>query len=338
MRFGLLAQVTGTQAMRFDVQKIANARNFANKIKNAARFIQLNLDGFDAGQGITPCADDAVDKWILSRLAKLISAVDEAYANYEFADMTRELYAFFWNEFCDWYIEFSKSRLSGDAGEEQRRICQNNLVFILDASIKLLHPIMPFITEQIYAELPKSNNASEMLIGAEWPNKEDFEAFIDEEAEREITLVCAVAGAVRSAKSRYGISPKTSLDVVVSCANDLDAQAITSQADLVCSLVNIENLNVDVEANKPTSSTAAVLDGLTVYTIVEGYVDFEAERKRIEKTLAAEEKEVARLEKKLSNPGFLAKAAQEVIDKDTAKLEASKEKLEALKEQLSELS
>jgi valyl-tRNA synthetase len=338
MRFGLLAQVTGTQAMRFDVQKIANARNFANKIKNAARFIQLNLEDFDAGEGVKPCANSAVDKWILSRLAKLIVAVDEAYATYEFADMTRELYSFFWNEFCDWYIEFSKSRLSGAAGEADRKACQSNLVYVLDASIKLLHPIMPFITEQIYSELPKAQNIPEMLIGAEWPNKDDFDVFINEEAEREITLVCAIAGAVRSAKSRYGISPKTVLDVVVSCVNEADVKSILSQADLVSSLVNIGKLSVNVDASKPASSTATVLDGLTVYTIVEGYVDFDAERKRIEKTLAAEEKEVARLEKKLSNPGFLAKAAQEVIDKDTAKLEASKEKLEALKEQLSELS
>jgi valyl-tRNA synthetase len=338
MRFGLLAQVTGTQAIRFDVQKIESARNFANKIKNAARFITMNLDGYDANKAPAPVAYSAPDKWILSRLAKLCASVEAAYETYTFADMTRELYTFFWNEFCDWYIEFSKSRLKDDASPEDRVACQSNLVFVLDTSLKLLHPIMPFITESIYSDLPHPPGSDEMLIGAAWPEAASLAHLIDEQAERRISLVCDVAGAVRSVKSRYKISPKSELDVVVSCASVEDAQAISAAAGLIENLVKVGNLEIAKDAVKPANSSASVLGTMSVYTVVEGYVDFAAERARVERALKDAQKDVDRLEKKLSNPGFLAKAAQEIIDKDTAKLEQAKDTLAALSAELEELS
>ena len=149
MRFGLLMQVTGAQDLRFNESKLESSRNFSNKIRNAARFVMMNLEGYTPGE---PNPSTLADKWIFSRLATLVKTLDEAYASYEFGDITRELYAFFWNEFCDWYIELSKARLAGEG--EDKLTCQRNLVFVLDTALRLLHPIMPFVTEQIYQELP----------------------------------------------------------------------------------------------------------------------------------------------------------------------------------------
>ena len=165
MRFGLLMQVTGAQDLKFNEAKLESSRNFANKIRNAARFVLMNLDDYEPGapEPVTP-----VDRWIFSRLAGLVARVDEAFAKFEFGEVTRELYAFFWNEFCDWYIEFSKARLAGSP--EDRAACQRNLVFVLDQALRLLHPIMPFVTEEIYQQLPIDRTDAPYLIVAAWPD------------------------------------------------------------------------------------------------------------------------------------------------------------------------
>ena len=238
MRFGLLMQVTGAQAMRFDEQKIEGSRNFANKIRNAARFVLMHLDGYEPGapEPVTPA-----DKWIFSRLAAPVEAVDAAYEGYEFGEMTRALYRFFWNELCDWYIEFSKARLADDADPADRLACQRNLVFVLDQALRLLHPVMPFVTEEIYQEKPEKT--APMLIIAPWPDARALAAWRDEEAERAIEMVCEAVGAIRSARSRYGLSPKTVLDAAVK-ADAADAALLGEQAALIRSLANVGELAV----------------------------------------------------------------------------------------------
>ena len=333
MRFGLLMQVTGAQAMRFDYQKIESSRNFANKIRNAARFVLMHLDGFEPGEPelVTPA-----DRWIFSRLANLVAEVDEAFDRYEFSDITRALYGFFWNEFCDWYIEFSKSRLSDAADPADRLACQRNLVFVLDQALRLLHPIMPFITEEIYQEMPVKTGG-DMLIGAEWPDAEALAVYRDEASERAIELVCEVVGAIRSSRARYGISPKTALPVAVKAASH-DVGLLVAQSSLVCALANVEDLTVSADAVKPAEASVSLGSGIEVYTILSGHVDFSAEKARLEKEQVKVAKDVAKLEKKLSNPGFLAKAAPEIVAKDKAKLEELSDKLARLQSQIAELA
>ena len=209
MRFGLLMQVTGAQDLKFNEAKLESSRNFANKIRNAARFAMMNLDDYEPGapEPVTP-----VDRWIFSRLAGLVARVDKAFENFEFGEITRELYSFFWNEFCDWYIEFSKARLAGSP--EDRAACQRNLVFVLDQALRLLHPIMPFVTEEIYQQLPIDRSAAPYLIVAAWPDAASLARYVDADAERAIDLVCETVSAIRSTRARYGISPKTELSVV----------------------------------------------------------------------------------------------------------------------------
>ncbi len=333
MRFGLLMQVTGAQAMRFDYQKMESARNFVNKIKNASRFVLMHLDGYESGE---PTVATDADKWLFSRLAEVIAQVDTAYENFEFGELTRVLYAFVWDVFCDWYIEFSKSRLSADADPADRLACQRNLVYVLDVIMHLLHPIMPFVTESLYAQLPVEHT-TEHLMMSPWPAADAFAAYRNPEAERPVELARGIIGAVRSTRARYGVSPKTALTVIAKPA-EADVDAVLSQKALICALANVEDLQVSATAAKPAESSVILVQGTEVYVVLSGLVDFGAEKTRLEKELAKDKQEVERLSKKLSNPGFLAKAAAEVIAKDTAKLEESQERVARLEAQLAELA
>ncbi|MDY4986501.1 MAG: valine--tRNA ligase [Eggerthellaceae bacterium] len=332
MRFGLLMQVTGAQDLRFNEAKLESSRNFANKIRNAARFVMMNLDGYDQG---APDPTTLADRWIFSRLAGLVARVDAAFDEFEFSEITRDLYNFFWNEFCNWYIEFSKGRLQGDDAEDRLR-CQRNLVFVLDQALRLLHPIMPFVTEEIYQDLPVAKE-TDYLINAHWPDADELSRYIDEEAERTITMVTDTVSAVQASRSRYGISPKQTMKVAVKCASAEEAQLIEAQRNLVVSMGNLESLLVGVDVEKPAESSVTLTSGLEIFVILTGLVDFDAERARLKKELKGLEGDVAKFSKKLSNPGFLAKAAPEIIEKDRAKLADLSDKLERVKEQLAEI-
>jgi len=329
MRFGLLMQVTGAQDLRFNVQAIESSRNFANKIRNAARFVNMNLDGYEPG---APEPTTAADLWIFSRLAKLVKAIDDAYEVFDFGAMTRALYAFFWNEFCDWYIELSKVRLQ--AGGEDRLACQRNLVFVLDTALRLLHPIMPFVTEEIFDNLP--GNDGKMLMMTEWPKAADYEGYVNEAAERAMVLATETISAIRATRARYGISPKKGLEVLVK-AEGADADALAEQAGLIEGLANLDSFTVGPDVVKPAESSVSLVSGAEVYAVLSGLVDFDAERTRLAKQQKDLEKDVAKLEKKLSNPGYLAKAKPEIIEKDRAKFEDAKTKLQMVCAQLAEL-
>ncbi len=333
MRFGLLTQVTGAQAMRFDRQKIEAARNFANKVRNAARFVLMHLDGFTPG---APEPVSAADAWVLSRLAHLAEAVDAAYEAFEFGEMTRELYGFFWNEFCDWYIEFSKSRLAEDADAADKLACQRNLVFVLEQAIRLLHPVMPFITEEIYRDMPHAEGSAPMLIIAEWPDAAALREHADADAERAVQMVCDIVGAVRSARARYGLSPKTELTVQVRASAE-DCALIEGQRGLIESLGRTEELIISPDAAKPAQSSAYLSSDLEVYTVLAGHVDFDAERARVSKELDRARTDAAKLQKKLSNEGFLSKAAPEIVAKDRGRLEELEEVIAKLDAQLGDM-
>ncbi|HIR00913.1 MAG TPA: valine--tRNA ligase [Candidatus Aveggerthella stercoripullorum] len=331
MRFGLLMQVTGAQDLRFNEAKLESSRNFANKIRNAARFVMMHLDGFEPGD---PEPTTPADKWIFSRLAGLVARVDDCFTRYEFGEITRELYGFFWNEFCDWYIEFSKSRLSSEDAAD-RLACQRNLVFVLDQALRLLHPIMPFVTEEIYQELPGEKDAKHLIVAA-WPDAARLARYADVDAERAIQLVTELVSGIRSIRARYGISPKQALSAVVK-ASGTDAALLEEQRTLLQGMANLDDLAMGENAEKPTESVAVLGAGVEAYVRLSGLVDFDAERARLQKeqkTLAAD---VAKLEKKLSNPGFLAKAKPEIVEKDTAKRDELAEKLALVEAQLADL-
>ena len=344
MRFNLLTLVTNNQDVRFDADidkkthellgspRTESARAFVTKIWNASRFVLGNLDGFTPGE---PRAVSQADAWIFSRLAKLSAEVTKDIETYQFGEMARELHAFFWNEFCDWYIEFSKASLreEGDA----RLQTQRNLVYVLDNALRLLHPAMPFVTEAIWENVPHAEGEAPALMMAKWPEPESLASLVDEESERAVSLLCDVVSAVRSTRARYGISPKQELPVVLRAGFE-NARVLEGLKSQIISMARASELSiVPSDANKPAESACVVAHGCEVYCVLTGLIDFEAERARLTKERATLQKDEAKFAKKLSNPGFLAKAAPEIVEKDTAKLAELRDKLARVEEQLAEL-
>ena len=344
MRFNLLTLVTNNQDVRFDADidkkthellgspRTESARAFVTKIWNASRFVLGNLDGFTPGE---PRAVSQADAWIFSRLAKLSAEVTKDIETYQFGEMARELHAFFWNEFCDWYIEFSKASLreEGDA----RLQTQRNLVYVLDNALRLLHPAMPFVTEAIWENVPHAEGEAPALMMAKWPEPESLASLVDEESERAVSLLCDVVSAVRSTRARYGISPKQELPVVLRAGFE-NARVLEGLKSQIISMARASELSiVPSDAHKPAESACVVAHGCEVYCVLTGLIDFEAERARLTKERATLQKDEAKFAKKLSNPGFLAKAAPEIVEKDTAKLAELRDKLARIEEQLAEL-
>lgn len=331
MRFGLLMQVTGAQAMKFNRSKLESSRNFATKIWNASRFVLMNLDDYVPGG---PVPSTPADAWILSRLAAFSAAYDKALGAFEFGEAARLINSFIWNEFCDWYIELSKAPLQ--AGGDARLAAQRNLVFVLDQALRLLHPIMPYVTSEIWSRLPHGDDAETLMV-ASWPDIPALQSFVDPQAEHAIEMVVCIVTAVRASRARYGLSPKT--DLAVFCKGDSSALGLDEQMkSLVCDLAQISDLVCAADICRKSGMMATRAAGLEILVDLEGHVDFEAETARLKKKQKELDTDLAKVEKKLSNSGYLAKAAPEVIAKDQAKAEELAASLATIREQLEEMS
>jgi len=360
MRFGLMLQVTGVQDMKFDEDKLLSSRNFANKIWNAARFVLLNTadyqhdghtlqfmatstpvtltfepESLHSTKGSASAQQVVLaDQWILSRLAHLTERVTKSIDEFAFGEASRDLYGFFWNDFCDWYIELAKGRLAG--GAEERQVVQQTLIFVLDNALRLLHPLMPYISEEIWQKLPihDSTDSNPALIVAAWPDPADFAQLRDHGAERRVELLKVVVSALRSTRARYQISPRTELEASIKVTRESDGTLLQELTPQIAQLANARKLRIDSELTKPSQSAVTVAGGLEIYVHLEGLVDLEAEQARLTKERDKVAKDLARFEKKLSNEGFLAKAVPEIIEKDRAKAANLREVLAKLEAQL----
>ena len=334
MRFGLMLQTTGSQDIRFAEEKLLSSRNFANKIWNASRFVLMNID--DSYEPGLPSVDTVADAWILSRLANLTAVVEEGLTTFHFGETARALYDFFWSEFCDWYIELAKPRLA--TGGDSAVAVQRNLVFVLDQALRLLHPMMPFVTEEIWRRLPiaEENRADSLMIAA-WPDAAEFAGFIDEGAEHSVAALQEIVSAIRAIRSRYNVPRKTSVNVVVK-AGGADAMLVENLSEQIRSLAGVGEILIDSDAQKPGHSAATVVVGSELYVPLEGLVDFEAEKARVTKELDKTRADLGKLEKKLANEGFLSKAAPEIIEKDRNRVAELHETVITLEAQLAELA
>ncbi|MBQ9058941.1 MAG: valine--tRNA ligase [Atopobiaceae bacterium] len=347
MRHGLLCLITNNQDVRFDATikdgklvdspRTEASRSFVTKIWNASRFVLMNLDGYKPG---APVAETPEDAWMLSRLAKMVDAATKQFDGYEFGDYARQIQVFFWNDLCDWYIELCKGRLL-DGNEEERLQVQRNLVYVLDTSLRLLHPAMPFVTERVWSWLPASaldetEHAGRFLMQAAWPEPDNFASFIDEDAEQEFELARRVILAVRSTRARYRLSPKSELAASVRASDDV-CETLASQATFIKNVGRVSELSLGAELTKPDGAVSVLDAGLEIYVDLGGMVDLTQERARIEKEIAKQEKERASVEKTLANEGFVAKAAPEVIEKKRAQKAELDESIAQLTQQLADL-
>lgn len=329
MRYNLLTLVTGNQDVKFDANldkqtkalvdspRTEAARAFVTKIWNASRFVLMNLEGFTPGE---PRVQTAADAWMFSRLAKLTRFVTDGIEEYRFGEVARELYDFFWNQFCDWYIELSKGVLAGDDAEARTQ-AQRNLLFVLDTALRLLHPVMPFVTEAIWEYLPVEKETSALMVAA-WPDPSALAVWVDEQAEAAITCATGIISAVRATRARYGLSPKQELGIELRLTGERAAEQralVEGQAALITSMARLTGYGfLEEGAPKPAESSITLVGDIEVYVGLAGLVDFEAENARLLKEKAKAEKELAKLDKKLSNENFVAKAAPEAVEKARA--------------------
>ncbi len=282
-----------------------------------------------------PKAETVADAWILSRLADLAGRVDEGLDAFEFGETARALYDFFWNEFCDWYIELAKPRLA--QGGDSRLTAQRNLVFVLDNALRLLHPMMPFVTEAIWANLPlaEDDRAASLMVAA-WPT--GLERFRDEEAERSIARLIELVVGARGVRARHSIPPKQLVDAVFKTTGDSDNAWVEQEFGHIASLAGVAHFSASVDATKPSHSAVFVAGDMEVFIPLEGFVDFALERKRVATELEKAEGELRRVNGKLANEGFLAKAAADIIEKERAKAAGLADTITKLTAQLSELA
>ncbi len=353
MRFTLASMTTETQDVRMPVApmqlpdgrtvntspKFDIGRNFCNKLWNASRFAMLNLEGtdpeaFDSNRLSVP------DKWILSRLARAIEETTAAIEAYKYSDPLMALYRFFWNDFCDWYLEWTKPQMRD---ENQKPTAQNVLAFVLDRILRLLHPFVPFITEGIFQKLNEivpirglkgiaQAVPSPAIVIAGWP--ENMTSLIDSDVENVIESVQTVIRIIRDIRSTYNKSPGEKLTASASAPKNI-AGILNQNAELVCQLASLRHFEAGEGLEKPKNAASAIVEQVQVY--LHEAVDPQAERQRLQKQKEQLQKVKASMEAKLANESFVSRAKPVVVAQSRAKLAELTGQLETVEKHLQEL-
>lgn len=331
LRFMLITGNTPGNDMRFYWERVEGTRNFANKIWNASRFALMNMEGYDKDAELAPYT--LADKWILSRLQDTIKDVTGLLERFELGEAGRAIYDFIWSEVCDWYIEIAKPRLYNKEAAAERATAQHVLATVLVSAMKLLHPYMPFITEEIYQCLP---HEAESIMISKWPVAD--ESLVDPEAERGMNAIMDSIKAIRNMRAEVNANPGKKIPAIMLVNEDL-REVVAHNDSYIKLLGGIDNLELrPLNGEKPENAMAAVVTGIEVYLPLAGLIDVEKETQRLSKELAAMEKDLQRAGGKLNNAGFLAKAPEDVIAKERAKYEELSGKIEAVKKRMAYLA
>ncbi|MCP4612232.1 MAG: valine--tRNA ligase [Planctomycetes bacterium] len=353
MRFTLATMTTDTQDIRMPVEpmtlpdgrqvntspKFDIGRNFCNKLWNASRFAMMNLEGlnpdeFDADQM------DITDRWILSRLAKTVSDVTESLNKFKYSEPLAGLYRFFWNDFCDWYLEWAKPRML-DA--QKKPIAQNVLAYVLDQTLRLLHPFVPFITEGIFQKLNEiapirklgdlaEAQETKALVVAQWPD--ELSSMLDTEAQEQIATVQTVIRAIRDIRNKYNKPPSEKLVASANSPQEI-VDFLNSNSGLICQLAGLKEFNASHTSEKPANAAAMIVDQMQIY--LHEAIDIKAEKQRLEKQKQQIDKAKKAVEAKLSNENFVNKAKPEVVAQARNRLTELSEQLKTVEKYLSEL-
>jgi valyl-tRNA synthetase len=289
----------------------------------------MNLDAATTGELPASALRTVPDRWILSRLDATLQQVNSSLATYDMDDASRALYTFFWDDFCDWYVEMAKPRLRGT--DEEKSVAQNMLAFVLETTLRLLHPLIPFITEEIWQALP---HQGESLCLAPYPT--ETSSWFDAEAEAAMSLTIATTRAIRNMKMEMNIPPGTRLTAAALPGDTAAQSSLTANAELIASLARLEVLNVATTAPGPETGKwiATPVIGAEIYLEIGDALDIGKETERIEKELAAVLKQIERSQNQLNNPNFVQRAAPERVAEERQRLtewEAKKTSLEERK-------
>ncbi len=315
-----MAILSGTRDIKLSRQRIEGYRNFGTKLWNAARFSQMNearrVEGFDPAT-----VDQTINRWIRGELLKTERAVAEAIEGGRFDDAASALYRFVWNVFCDWYLELAKPVFQG-SDEAAKAETRAMTAWTLDQTLKLLHPVMPFITEELWAELGREGPAREgLLAGSSWPDLPD--AFVDAGAEAEIGWLVDLVTEIRQLRAEMNVPPGAKPPLTFVRPSPETAALIDRHRDLILTLARVSEVGSAEAA--PAGAVSFVSNGEGVALSLTGLIDLAAERARLTKEIAAFDSDIAHFNKKLGNPNFVAKAAAAVIDEQRAKLAEAEE-------------
>ena len=345
LRFTLLTSSAPGNDMNLSLQRIEGNRNFTNKIWNATRYVlgQLGTEGvgrWQAASGQNPYAG-LPERWILSRLSETVSEATRLMEAYQFGEAGRQMYDFFWNEFCDWYLEISKIALYGkdEAAKDATRAV---LAKVLDDSLRLLHPFIPFVTEETWGYLKQTATAGRdpqeagwpaALIIAPWPEP----GLSDPQATADMGLIMEIVRSIRNARAEYSVQPGHRIPATI-VAGEQEA-LLRSQAETLCTLARLDPAGLTIlhQGEAPSRSLTLVAGAVTVYLPLAGLVDLDAERTRLEKELADLQAQAERSDKLLAGP-FAQRAPADVIQREREKLVELQERAGRLRARLADLS
>ena len=324
LRFTLAAFAAQGRDIKLSEERIEGYRNFCNKLWNASRFVLMNLDGYDGTYKLIPNEErPASHRWILSRLNEACREVNHALEEFKFNDAASSIYKFIWNEYCDWFLELSKPHLYGG---NDRKETQNILVYVLGNCLRLLHPFMPFITEEIHSKLPGTTGS---MMEDTFP--EYKENNVDLEAEKTFSTVINVIDCVRNVRGEMNLNPGLNLDLLIRTRHDHEVTTLNNNTRYINSLGRANLIQSGPTVKKPRVSISSVCGEMDIFIPLEGKINFTEEKNRVEKELNKIEKDIIVLVKKLSNKNFIDKAPPEVIEKDRQRKKILSEKQARLK-------
>jgi valyl-tRNA synthetase len=331
LRFMLVTGNTPGNDLKFQKDRLLGIRNFTNKIWNASRFLMMNLDDYE---GAVPGVEDLTleDRWILTQYNRTIEKVTADFATYELGEAAQSIYEFTWNYFCDWYIEMVKPRLYGKVSEKSRQAAQYVLNKVLTGTMALLHPFMPFITEEIWQHLPHEGDS---IMISKWPEAEEKEIY--ESSIEDMECLMQSVRAVRNIRAEMNVDEHKKAPVVLQTENQQTADMLEENQAVFALLSTASTVEVQLGYNEIDDSAAGIITGIHIYMPLNGMINFDVERKRLAKEKKKLDDEVGRLEKKLGNQGFLAKAPDQVVEKEREKLVDYRLKRDAVERSIEKL-
>jgi valyl-tRNA synthetase len=332
LRFSFAALATQSADLRFDLARVGGYRNFCNKLWNASRFVLMTVEGQETAQG-TP-EPGVADRWILSRLGTMLGTVDEAFAQYRFDYAATALYEFTWYEFCDWYLELTKPVLQSETASPGAKLAaRRTLLQVLEALLRALHPIMPFITEEIWQRVaPLAGVAGPSIMVAPWPRAEEFPS--DAAAESDVRWIQAFVLGVRQIRGEMDISPSRRLPVLLEQASATDRHCAETHRAFLERLAGLESLRLLPDAEVAPPSATALMGGMRVLVPMAGLIDPQAELARLGKRIAKTREEIGRARGKLGNDNFVRNAPGDVVAQEQARLADFEQSLANLEQQL----
>ncbi len=324
LRFAIVSITSEGQDVFASKEKLEIGRNFANKIWNAARFVLMNMGPKPADLKKAPQLSslNPIDRWILSRLHQTIADVSKSLDALRFNEAAATLYDFFWHQFCDWYLELAKPNI-------KTKETQWVLHTVLNDSLKLLHPFMPFITEEIWQKIPHEGDS---IMISPWPRSNP--KWVDKKTESEVGLITSEIQAIRNVRSAWQINPKKSVSVAVKTSRDKEMQILKKYSSYIAQMAKISSLQIGKNISRPKESAVANIGRVETYVVLSGLIDIQMERQRIESALSDVEKMMRGLEGRLKNMDFINKAPKDIVEKERRKAEELENRKKRLEENL----